>query len=49
MIIVKQRRKFNMKIWNDIWGWGEIVMESNNYYVVRWDSNPWTLEQVPKD
>ena len=38
-----------MKIYSEIWGWGEVVMETATYYVVRWDSDPWCLEQVPKE
>lgn len=37
------------KIWNEFWGWGEVLEETDNFYIVRWDANPWTLEQVPKE
>lgn len=36
------------KYWNNEKGWGEIVLETEHYYVVRWDANPWCLEQIPK-
>ena len=30
-------------------GWGEVVFESDNYVVVRWDADPWVLEQIAKE
>ena len=37
------------KIYNAVRGWGEIVLETDNYIVVRWDADPWILEQIPKE
>lgn len=28
-------------------GWGDIVMESDSYIIVRWDSDPSCYEQIP--
>ena len=36
------------RYWDDNFGWGEIVMESDNYIIVRFDSDPWELHQIPK-
>lgn len=36
------------KYWDIEKGWGEIVLETEHYFVVRWDANPWCLEQIPK-
>lgn len=37
-----------MKYFNEKRGWGEIVMETEHYIIVRWDADPWFLEQIPK-
>ena len=29
-------------------GWGEVVLDTPTYVVVRWDADPWFLEQVDK-
>ena len=30
------------------WGWGEILLETEDYIIVRWDADPWVLTQIPK-
>lgn len=36
------------KYYREDMGWGEIVLETEHYIVVRWDADPWCLEQIPK-
>lgn len=37
------KKYFDMTI-----GWGEIVIETEHYIVVRFDADPWCLVQIPK-
>lgn len=36
------------KVWDNVKGWGEIIKETDNFFIVRWDGDPWFLEQIPK-
>ena len=36
------------KVWDNEKGWGEIVAETETYFVVRFDADPWCLVQFPK-
>ncbi len=35
------------RYYSDFWGWGDIVLESAHYIVVRFDADPWTYKQIP--
>ena len=36
------------KVYDNTLGWGEIIAESESYFVVRYDADPWVLRQYPK-
>lgn len=36
------------RYWDDTFGYGDVVAESDNYIIVRFDSDPWVLHQIPK-
>lgn len=35
--------------YDEMWGWGMIVFEDEKCYLVRFDSDPWTLKHIPKE
>lgn len=37
------------KYWDEERGFGEIVLETENYIVVRFDADPWFLCQIAKE
>lgn len=37
-----------MRVWDEEKGWGEIVAETESYFVVRYDADPWVLIQCSK-
>ena len=36
------------KVYDNTLGWGEIIAESESYFVVRYDADSWSLIQYPK-
>lgn len=36
------------KVYDNALGWGKIIAESESYFVVRYDADPWSLIQYPK-
>lgn len=30
-----------MKVWDEIKGWGEVIMVEGTKVLVRWDADPW--------
>lgn len=37
------------KYYDEEMGWGEIVFESEHYLIVRFDADPWCLQEILKD
>ena len=37
-----------MKIYNDFWGWGTIVGQTDEELIVRFDSDPWNYPAVSR-
>ena len=36
------------KVWDNEMGWGEIVFETENYLIARWDADPHSVTQYPR-
>ena len=36
------------KVFDETWGWGEIVAETENAFVVVYDANPWGYHEFAK-
>lgn len=34
------------RIYNEQYGWGDIVYKGNGYYLVRFDADPWSLVKI---
>ena len=34
------------KVWDQIKGWGEIIDETEKFFIVRWDADPWYPEKI---
>ena len=39
----------NKRYWDETYGWGDIVMETESYIVVKFDSDPWLYMQLPQN
>jgi hypothetical protein len=37
------------RYWDNENGWGDVVLETEHYIVVRWDRDPWCYDQIPKE
>lgn len=38
----------NNRYFDTVNGWGEIILETTNYIVVKWDRDPYAWDQIPK-
>ncbi len=35
--------------WDEVKGWGDVVVETEHFVVVRFDADPWVYEQIAKE
>ena len=35
------------RYFDEINGWGTVVLRSTNYIMVKWDRDPWSYDQIP--
>ena len=37
-----------VRVYDRIKGWGNIIDETEHFYIIRWDSDPWYPETIIK-
>lgn len=37
------------RYWDNMFGWGDVISENDNFIIVRFDADPWVLRELPKE